>query len=200
MAKGKDDLEMAIGITPDSNTGKVTARRAGEMQDLELCISPAMLGNSKAMQNLAKALNLALKTDFLETSLDKVYKGARVYSGAVQIMHRDYIGLGDGIYAKVGKVAKSFQLSFRGPDAASPEGKAWIGEHGGGAISGVLNLIGRKLDVIREFEDKVPLYVEQTLDRLEAKNIINDWDRDEWEITTTLIGLDVVITPQTASE
>ena len=63
------------------------------------------------------------------------------------------------------------------------------------STAGVLNLIGRKLNLLQEFEDKVPVYVEQTLDRLEARRVITDWHRDEWEVTTTLIGLDVVIHP-----
>ncbi len=35
--------------------------------------------------------------------------------------------------------------------------------------------------MLQEFEDKVPFYVEQTLDRLEAKRIIRDWNRNECE-------------------
>ena len=85
---------------------------------------------------MAKALNLALKDDFVETPLDRVYRAARVREGAVQILHRDYIGLGDGIFASLGKVARSFSLTLKGPDAASPEGKVWIEEHGHGALPG----------------------------------------------------------------
>ena len=148
-----------------------------------------------ALRNLAKALNLALKSDFIESPLDGVYKAARVRNGMVQILHTDYIGLGDGVFASLGKAAKSFCLTMRGPDAASPEGQAWIEEHGGGALGGILNLLGRKMNLLQEFEDKVPVYVEQTLDRLEAARVVTDWHRNEWEISTTLIGLDVMIRP-----
>ena len=49
--------------------------------------------------------------------------------------------------------------------------------------------------LLQEYEDKVPFYVEQTLDRLEAKRIIRDWNRNEWKIETTIIGLDIIMTP-----
>ena len=51
------------------------------------------------------------------------------------------------------------------------------------------------MNLLQEFEDKVPTYVEQTLDRLEATYTITDWHRNEWQITTTVIGLDVIIQP-----
>ena len=194
-----DDVDFAISV-PAGSDGTVTARKAGGIADLELSISPAELGEKKAMQNLNKAVNLALKSDFIETDLDEIYKGARIYDGAVRIMHVDYIGLGDGIFANVGKTARSFSLTFKGPDAGSPEGKELIEENGGGAISGVLNLLGRKLNFLQEFEDKVPMYTEQMLDRLEAKRVITDWNRDEWEIGTTFIGLDIILTPRVANE
>ncbi len=54
-------------------------------------------------------------------------------------------------------------------------------------------MIGRKLDIITEYEDRVPAYVEQMFDRLEASGIIVGWDRNEWEIWTTTIGLDIRI-------
>ena len=84
---------------------------------------------------------------------------------------------------------------MRGPDAASPEGQAWIEQHGRGALRGIFNLLGRKMNLLQEFEDKVPVYVEQTLDRLEAARVVTDWHRNEWEISTTTIGLDVIIRP-----
>jgi hypothetical protein len=59
-----------------------------------------------------------------------------------------------------------------------------------------LNLIARKLDLVAEYEDRVPAYVEQMFDRLEASGIIVGWDRDEWTIDTTTIGLDVRIAPR----
>ena len=144
---------------------------------------------------MAKAINLALLTDFLETELDNVYKGARVRKGTVQILHQDYIGLGDGFFAQVGKLNKSFQLTLKGPDAASPEGKKLIKENKGGMISGIFDLLGRKLNLLQEYEDKVPVYLGQTLDRLEAKRIITEWNSDEWLIETSTIGLDVMMTP-----
>jgi hypothetical protein len=58
-------------------------------------------------------------------------------------------------------------------------------------------LIGRKLDLVAEYEDRVPAYVEQMFDRLEASGIILGWDRNDWEIWTTPIGLDIRITPKT---
>ena len=44
-----------------------------------------------------------------------------------------------------------------------------------------------------EYEDRVPAYVEQMFDRLEASGIILGWDRNDWEIWTTQIGLDIRI-------
>ena len=35
------------------------------------------------------------------------------------------------------------------------------------SIRGILNLVGRKLDLVAEYEDRVPAYVEQMFDRLE---------------------------------
>jgi hypothetical protein len=195
-----DDFQLAVAVSSEGDSGKVTARKAGGISDLDLDVSPNSVSSVEALRNMAKAINIALKADYLETELDQVYKGARVYKGRVQIMHRDYIGLGDGFFAQIGRTLKSFRLTFRGPDAGSPEGDAWIKEHGNGSLSGVLNLLGRKLNLIQEFEDKVPVFVEQMLDRLEAQRIIANWHRDEWSITTTTVGLDVLLEPQLESE
>jgi hypothetical protein len=195
-----DDFHLAVAVSPTTDTGKVTARKAGGITDLDLDVSPQSVSKTLALRNMAKALNIALKADYLETELDQVYKGARVYKGQVQLMHREYIGLGDGFFAQIGRTVKSFRLTFRGPDAGSPEGEAWIKEHGSGPFSGVLNLLGRKLNLIQEYEDKVPIYVEQTLDRLEAQRIIANWHRDEWDITTTAVGLDVLLEPRQETE
>ena len=130
----QDSVNFSFGLTEQLGGKPITARRAGDMADLQLCISPVRQQIPIALRNLAKALNLALKSDFIETPLDAVYKAARVHNGAVQILHRDYIGLGDGVFASLGKAAKSFCLTMRGPDAASPEGQAWIEQHGGGAL------------------------------------------------------------------
>ena len=188
-------MDFTIGLTKQSGGDPITARKAGDIADLQLCISPTREQVPLALRNLAKALNLALKSDFIETPLDGVYKAARVRNGLVEILHRDYIGLGDGIFATIGKAAKSFCLTMRGPDAASPEGQAWISQHGGGALGGVFNLLGRKMNLLQEYEDKVPVYVELTLDRLEAARVVTDWHRNEWQISTTVIGLDVLIRP-----
>jgi hypothetical protein len=190
-----DDLDFAIGLTEDSGKQPITARKAGGISDLELCISPVLTKPAIALRNLTKALNLALKTDFLETDLDEVYKAARVRNGTVEILHKDYFGLGDGVLASFGKAVRSFQLTLQGPDAASLEGKAWIEKHGKSPVRGIFNLLGRKMNLLQEFEDKVPDYVAQVLDRLESQKVIVNWNRNEWDIQTTLIGLDVIIRP-----
>ena len=184
------DLSIAMqGTGVDS----ITARIAGTLQDLRLDVSPRSAGATKALRNLAKAINLALQGDFLETRLEPVYQAARVRKGTVEILHREYIGLGDGILAEVGRAARSFVLTLRGPDPAAPK-KA--GAEGGIApVSGILNLLARKLDLVQEFEDMVPTFVEQSLDRLESVRMIQNWHRDEWTIETRVVGLDVVITP-----
>lgn len=194
--RAPNDINFAFGISDKMANEAITARKAGELRDMKLSISPAKVGTVTALKNITKAINLAIQDDFLETPLDQVYKGAHVRDGEVRVLHRNYIGLGDGIFASIGKTAKSFQLTLKGPDAASPDSEEWIAKNGGGALSGILNLIGRKLNLIQEFEDKVPVFVQQTLDRLEARNVVVDWNRDEWEITTTLVGLDVILKPK----
>lgn len=194
-AKGMD---FSIGLPADAEGGKkevITARKAGDLTDLDLSISPRTNKPAVALRNLAKSLNIALKVDFIETELDLVYKVARVRKGVVHVIHKDYIGLGDGLFASIGKTIRSIRLTLEGPDAASPEGEKRIKEKGESSFAGIINLIGRKLDFLQEFEDMVPFYVEQTLDRLEAKRIITDWNRNEWKIETTSIGLDILITP-----
>ena len=196
LPNASDSGDLTLGVTPGPGSGgEGTARRAGQITDMMLPVSPSKVGATLAMRNMAKAINLALLTDFLETELDNVYKGARVRKGTVQILHQDYIGLGDGFFAQVGKLNKSFQLTLKGPDAASPEGKKLIKENKGGMISGIFDLLGRKLNLLQEYEDKVPVYLGQTLDRLEAKRIITEWNSDEWLIETSTIGLDVMMTP-----
>ena len=46
----------------------------------------------------------------------------------------------------------------------------------------------------------MPAYVEQMFDRLEASGIILGWDRNDWEIWTTQIGLDIRIEPRSVRE
>ncbi len=188
-------IGFAIGLPAQPGQAIVTARQAGGVTDLDLPISPRTNPPNVALRNLAKALNIALKVDFIESELDQIYKAARVHRGQVQVLHMDYIGLGDGVFASVGKTIRSFRLTFQGPDAGSPEGQEWIKSHGTAPARGLFSLIGRKLDMLQEFEDKVPLYVEQTLDRLESMRIIKEWNRNEWKIETAVIGLDVIITP-----
>lgn len=194
-AKMDGEMGFSIGLPADAGKGIVTARQAGGISDLELSISPRSNTPAIALRNLAKALNVALKMDFIETDLDWVYKVARVRKGQLHIIHRDFIGLGDGIFASMGKSLRSFRLTLQGPDPASPEGKDWVKQHGHSALSGLLNVVGRKLNLLQEFEDMVPMYVAQTLDRLEAKRIITEWHSNEWKIETTMVGLDVVMTP-----
>ena len=73
---------------------------------------------------------------------------------------------------------------------------ALIAEKGPATIRGLLNLCARKLDLVAEYEDRVPAYVEQMFDRLEASGIILGWDRNDWDITTTRVGLDIRIGPK----
>lgn len=193
-------IGMSIGIQPTGPAGVITARQAGGLTDLDLSISPRTQPVDQALSNLAKALNLALQTNFVETELDHIYKVAYIKDGRVRIVHKDYIGLGDGLMASIGKTARSFTLTLQGPDPASPEGKQWIAAHGPSMFAGVVNLLGRKLNFLREYEDMVPMYVQQTLDRLEAKRIICNWHRHEWKISTTTIGLDVLLEPVLVDE
>ena len=188
------DLNLIVGVSAPGK-GTVTARRAAGLYDMKLAVSPTAVPVAQALQNMAKAINIAFESDFLETELESVYKAARVRKGTVEILHSDYIGLGDGVFAQVGKLAKSFQLTLRGPDPASPEGKKLIEQRGRRTIGGIANFLGRKLDLIQEYEDQVPTYVEQMLDRLEATNLITGWNRSEWDIRTRYIGLDVIMTP-----
>ncbi len=188
-------MDFAIGLPTRPEKDVITARQAGGITDLDMSISPRSNSPSIALRNLAKAMNIALELDFIETELDRVYKAARVHKGQLRVLHLDYIGLGDGLFASIGKTIRSFRLTFQGPDAGSPEGQKWIEVYGVSPVSGLFNLIGRKLNMLQEYEDKVPFYVEQTLDRLESKRIIRDWHRNEWKIETTVIGLDILMTP-----
>ena len=112
------------------------------------------------------------------------------------IVHKEYFGFRDTWFGQFGRLLRSLQLTLEGPDPASPEGQKRIAEKGPASIRGLLNLIGRKLDLVAEYEDRVPAYVEQMFDRLEASGIIVGWDRDDWDIRTTSIGLDIRISPQ----
>lgn len=192
------DLAVAVAGTPDA--GAVTARVAGGLVDLRLPVSPGRVAVRTALMNMAKAINIALQSPFLPTELEPAYRAARVWKGRVEILHRDYIGLGDGVFATIGKAAKSFQLTLRGPDPASPEGRSHAEQSGARPMRGLLDLLGRKLNLLQEYEDQVPIYVEQMLDRLEAVCVVEGWTRDEWDITTTDIGLDVRMLPRPAGD
>src|SRR5262245_45520072 len=108
--------DLNIAVAARGGRGTVTARQAAGLYDMQLPVSPSAVPVAKALQNLAKAINIAFEGGFLENELESVYKGARVRKGTVEIMHSEYIGLGDGIFAKFGRFAKSVQLTFRGPD------------------------------------------------------------------------------------
>ena len=59
------------------------------------------------------------------------------------------------------------------------------------AVLRTVRVSPRKLDLVAEYEDRVPAYVEQMFDRLEGSGIIVGWNRDDWEIRTTRVGLDI---------
>ena len=190
--------EMNVGVARGGTGGPetVTARRAGGLRDLGLDVNPQRVGVSAALQHLAKAVNVAFQADFGENELESVYQAAIVRRGQLLIVHREYFGFGDNWFGQFGRLLRSMQLTFDGPDPASPEGQARIAEKGPATIRGVLNLMARKLDLVAEYEDRVPAYVEQMFDRLEASGIIIGWDRGHWTIDTTSVGLDVRVTPK----
>jgi hypothetical protein len=190
------DLGLGVAVAADPGTGVVTARRAGGLRDMGLPVDPDKVGVKAALQNLAKAINIAFQTDYGENYLESVYQAAIVRNGQIHVVHKEYFGFGDSWIGQFGMLLRSMQLSLEGPDPASPEGIKRLAEKGPATIRGILNLIGRKLDLVTEFEDRVPAYVEQMLDRLEASGIIVGWDRDDWDIWTTRIGLDIRITPR----
>ena len=190
--------EIGLGVSVSSEAaggGTVTARRAGGLQDLGLEVDHTVIGVRAALQHLAKAINIAFQSDYGENYLESVYQAAIVRNGEVQIVHREFFGYRDTWFGQFGRLLTSMSLSFEGPDPASPEGRQRFAERGPASIRGLFNLIGRKLDLVTEFEDRVPAYVEQMLDRLEASGIVVGWSRDDWKISTTTIGLDVRIRP-----
>ncbi len=120
------------------------------------------------MQHLAKAVNIAFQTDFGENYLESVYQAAVVRNGEIQIIHKEYFGFRDTWFGQFGRLLRSLQLTLEGPDPISPEGQRRIAEKGPSSIRGILSLIGRKLELVTEYEDRVPAYVEQMFDRLEG--------------------------------
>jgi len=194
-----NDLNLGVAVAAEPGE-TVTARRAGGLRDMALEVSPARVGPRAASQHLAKAINIAFQSDFGENYLEAVYQAAIVRRGEVLVVHREYFGFGDSWFGQFGKLLRSLQLTMEGPDPASPEGQRRIAEKGPATIRGLFNLISRKLDLTPEFEDRVPAYVEQMLDRLEASGIIVGWDRDDWTIQTTRVGLDIRIQPRRREE
>ena len=178
--------------------GVVTARRAGGLRDMALEVDPQTVGTKAALQHLAKAVNIAFQTDYGENYLEAVYQAAILRNGEMIIVHKEYFGFRDNWFGQFGQLIRSMQLTLQGPDPASPEGQKLIQEKGPATIRGLLSLLGRKLDLVAEFEDRVPAYVEQMFDRLEASGIITGWDRDDWDIRTTKIGLNIRIAPKAA--
>jgi hypothetical protein len=194
---GPTDIPIGVAIAAGSGDGgTVTARRAGGLRDMAMVVDPRKVGVKAALQHLAKAVNIAFQTDFGENFLESVYQAAIVRRGEVHIIHKEYFGFGESWFSQFGYLVRSLQLTLEGPDPASPDGQKRIAEKGPATIRGLLSLIGRKLDLVAEYEDRVPAYVEQMFDRLEASGIILGWDRNDWEIWTTQIGLDIRIAPR----
>ena len=193
---GANDIGLGVAVIRETGgSGTVTARKSGGLQDLGLEVAHTLVGIRPALQHMAKAINIAFQSDYGENYLESVYQAAIVRNGDVQIIHREFFGYRDNWFGQFGRLLASMSLCFDGPDPASPEGRQRFTEKGPASIRGLFNLIGRKLDLVSEFEDRVPAYVEQMLDRLEASGIVLGWNRDDWLITTTTIGLDIRIKP-----
>jgi hypothetical protein len=190
------DVNLGVAVSAGDSGGTVTARKAGGLRDMALEVDPDTIGTVGALQHLAKAVNIAFQTDYGENYLESVYQAAIVRKGEVVVVHKEYFGFRDTWFGQFGMLLRSLSLTFEGPDPASPEGQERFKEHGAASIRGLLNLFGRKLDLVAEFEDRVPAYVEQMFDRLEASGIITGWDRDDWDIWTTTVGLNIKIAPR----
>ncbi len=193
---GSNDVSLGVAVSAGEGGGTVTARKAGGLRDMALDVDPDVVGIKGALQHLAKAINIAFQSDYGENYLESVYQAAIVRNGEIQVVHREYFGFRDNWFGQLGMLLRSLQLTLEGPDPASPEGQQRIREKGPASIRGLFNLLGRKLDLVSEFEDRVPAYVEQMFDRLEASGIITGWDRDDWDIWTTSIGLNIKIAPR----
>ena len=191
--------DVGIAVAAEAGGGgTVTARRAGGLRDMALEVDPDSVGIKAALQHLAKAVNIAFQTDYGENYLESVYQAAIVRNGEIHIIHKEYFGFRETWFGQLGMLLRSMQLTLEGPDPASPEGQKRIADKGPATIRGLFNLIGRKLDLVAEFEDRVPAYVEQMFDRLEASGIVVGWDRDDWSISTTRVGLNIRIVPRSA--
>jgi len=196
LASNSTDVSLGVAVSSGNEGGTVTARKAGGLRDMALDVDPDEVGVKGALQHLAKAINIAFQSDYGENYLESVYQAAIVRNSEIVIVHREYFGFKDNWFGQLGMLMRSLQLTLEGPDPASPEGQQRIKEKGPATIRGLFNLMGRKLDLVSEFEDRVPAYVEQMFDRLEASGIINGWDRDDWDIWTTTIGLNIKIAPR----
>ena len=191
---GSGDISLGVAVSADPSAGgTVTARKAGGLRDMAMEVDPDTVGVKAALQHLAKAINIAFQTDYGENYLEAVYQAAIVRNGEIHIIHREYFGFRDTWFGQLGMLLRSMQLTLEGPDPVSPEGQKRITDKGPATIRGLFSPLGRKLDLVAEFEDRVPAYVEQMFDRLEASGIIIGWDRDDWEIDTTTIGLNIRI-------
>jgi len=201
---GSGDIGLGVAVSADSGGGggggTVTARKAGGLRDMAMEVDPDEVGLRASLQHLAKAVNIAFQSDYGENYLESVYQAAVVRNNEIHIIHREYFGFRETWFGQFGRLLRSMSLTWEGPDPASPEGQKRILEKGPATIRGLFNLIGRKLELVAEFEDRVPAFVEQMFDRLEASGIIIGWDRDDWEIWTTTIGLDVRISPKAKAE
>ncbi len=193
------DVSVAVAASGDSGGGTVTARKAGGLRDVALEVDLKAVGVKAALQHLAKAINIAFQTDYGENYLEAVYQAAIVRKGEIMVVHKEYFGFRENWFGSFGMLLRSMQLTLDGPDPVSPEGQRRILEKGPASIRGLLNLCARKLDLVAEYEDRVPAYVEQMFDRLEASGIILGWDRDQWQIETTKIGLNIRIIPVAAA-
>ena len=191
------DVNLGVAISTDqAGGGTVTARKAGGLRDMVMEVDPDEVGLKAALQHLAKAINIAFQTDYGENYLEAVYQAAIVRNGEILVIHKEYFGFRESWFGQLGMLLKSMQLTLEGPDPGSPEGQKQIQEKGPATIRGLFNILGRKLDLVAEFEDRVPAYVEQMFDRLEASGIIVGWDRDDWIVDTTTIGLNIRISPR----
>ena len=191
------DLSLGVAVSADTpGAGRSPPGRPAASATWRMDVDPDVVGIQAALQHLAKAINIAFQTDYGENYLEAVYQAAIVRNGEIHIIHREYFGFRETWFGQLGMLLRSMQLTLEGPDPASPEGQKRIAEKGPATIRGLFNLLGRKLDLVAEFEDRVPAYVEQMFDRLEASGIIVGWDRDDWEIWTTTIGLDIRISPE----
>lgn len=191
-----NDVGLGVAVSAGEGGGTVTARKAGGLLDIALEVDPDTVGMVGALQHLAKAVNIAFQTDYGENYLEAVYQAAVVRNGEVVVIHKEYFGFRETWFGQFGMMLRSMGLTFEGPDPGSPEGQARFREKGPSTIRGIFNLLGRKLDLVAEFEDKVPAYVEQMFDRLEASGIITGWDRSDWDIWTTTVGLNIKIAPR----